>query len=407
MKRKAITRLFSRKIVFAILLISIISSCKKNEEVTNTKVIKTEDDKLYKEILNGGVKAENIKDIEGYFLVEGDMLFKKNSTDLNKVAAYFKSGNLASEIIELVDGGTGGGKGKISSANIPGSISQWHSYNLISTANVENIKVNTLASPWSDATLNAVNNWINIPNCKVNFYNVWEVNSSDVNSITFINSGGDPAVQGAVAVGEFPNADHAGYRIRINTTEYNYLTPSQKTFVITHEIGHCLGFRHTNWHQNPGDYQEPAGAVLIPGTPSTDQASIMNSGQNGVPVPNWNGFSSYDIIGSQTLYPYSTYDQWLTDIPYFSGYNDTDLPPAVTWHANLVATPTVSLELFQYGISLGIVAANIPNNGSHIINYRSYLTTQGHNWTNIQVKIISDSNPAISDISPLFYFYWD
>lgn len=123
--------------------------------------------------------------------------------------------------------------------------------------------------PWSDASLNAINNWKNISNCKINFYNVWEVNSTDINSITFINSVGDPAVAGYYALGEFPSADYAGYRIRINTAYTP--TASQQTFILTHEIGHCLGFRHTNWQSN--EYQEPDGAILIPGTPSTDAAS--------------------------------------------------------------------------------------------------------------------------------------
>lgn len=109
--------------------------------------ISIKDESLYKAIISGGVKPEDIKDIDGYFLVEGDMLFKKNATDISKVEAYYKNSILAGEIIELEQGGTTGGNSKVSSANISGSISHWHSHNLISTVNVENIKVNTLASP--------------------------------------------------------------------------------------------------------------------------------------------------------------------------------------------------------------------------------------------------------------------
>jgi predicted Zn-dependent protease len=403
MKRKTIINLLSRQLLWAFIIISFNLSCKKDDNLINENTLSLKDEKLYQAIINGGVKSEDIKDLNDYYLVEGDILFKKNATDISKVNAYFKDGRLQSEIIELVQSKAIGGNGKISSANIPGSISQWQTHNLISSVNVENIKVNTLASPWSDATLNAVDNWKNIPNCKINFYNVWEVNSSDANSITFVAAGGDPAVAGAYAVAEFPSSGQAGYRIRINTAYNNSLSTNQKIFILSHEIGHCIGLRHTNWQG--AEYQEPNGAILIPGTPSTDVGSVMNRG--GVPtVPNWGGFSYYDIIAAQTLYPYGPYDQWLNDIPYFSGYNE-DVPPPVTWNPGLVSTPTVSLEVFQYGISKGVVAANIPNNGSYTINYRSYLTTQGHNWTNVQVKIISDSNPGVSDISPLFYFYWD
>lgn len=403
MKKNAIIKLLSTQLLWGMLIMSIAVSCKKEIKLKEEDSISVKDEKLYQAILNGGVKAEDIKELKDYYLVEDDILFKINATDINKVTAYFNSGTLGAELIELIQNKSGGGSGKISSANIPGSISQWQTHNLISSVNVENIKVNTLASPWSDASLNAINNWKNIPNCKINFYNVWEVNSSDLNSITFVAAGSDPQVSGAYAVAEFPSSDYAGYRIRINTNFSGSLTTSQKTFILSHEIGHCIGLRHTNWQGS--ENQEPNGAILVPGTPSTDAASVMNRG--GAPtVPNWNGFSYYDTLAAQTLYPYGPYDQWLNDINYFAGYND-DLPPPVTWNTSLVSTSTVSLELFQYGVSKGIVAANIPNTGSYTINYTSYLTTSGHNWTNIQVKIIADSNPAISDISPLFYFYWD
>jgi hypothetical protein len=403
MKRKTIITLMSRHLFWTVFIVIFSSSCKKENNLTNKDELSIQDEKLYQAIINGGVKPQDIKDVNDYYLVEGDILFKKNATDISKVTAYFKSGTSQSAIIELIQSNGNGGNGKISSANIPGSISQWQTHNLISSVNVENIKVNTIASPWSEASMNAINNWKNIPNCKINFYNVWEVTSSDANSITFVAAGGDSDVANAYAVAEFPSSGQVGYRIRINTAYNNSLSASQKTFILSHEIGHCIGLRHTNWQV--AEYQEPNGALLIPGTPFTDASSIMNRG--GAPtVPNWSGFSYYDIVAAQTLYPYGPYDQWLNDIPYFSGYNE-DLPPPVTWNLGLVSTPTVSLELFQYGISKGVVAANIPNNGSYTIDYRSYLTTQGHNWTNVQVKIISDSNPGISDISPLFYFYWD
>lgn len=72
--------------------------------------------------------------------------------------------------------------------------------------------------------------------------------------------------------------------------------------VLTHEVGHCIGFRHTDYMARVcgGGNEGTAGigAILIPGTPSTiDNASFMISCTGGN-VP----FSNYDKIALNALY---------------------------------------------------------------------------------------------------------
>ncbi|PSL48279.1 D-mannose binding lectin [Chitinophaga niastensis] len=78
-------------------------------------------------------------------------------------------------------------------------------------------------------------------------------------------------------------------------TYYNLTSASQLTLLVAHELGHCVGLRHTNW-QPSGE----SAAIPIPSTPSADGASVMNGGTCG---NNWGGFSYYDQVALKALYP--------------------------------------------------------------------------------------------------------
>ncbi len=92
--------------------------------------------------------------------------------------------------------------------------------------------------------------------------------------------------------------------------------------VITHEIGHTIGFRHSDYYNrsiscgsggNEGD--SGVGAIHIPGTPTTatDGGSLMNSCFRSVETGE---FASGDITALRELYPQvnASFQPWMSAV---------------------------------------------------------------------------------------------
>jgi len=105
----------------------------------------------------------------------------------------------------------------------------------------------------------------------------------------------------------FPSGGAPYGAINIGTGLQSYST-GVNTHVIMHEIGHTIGFRHSDYYNRSiscgtggNEGSAGVGAILVPGTPSTATVggSVMNSCFRSTESGNW---TSTDITALQYLF---------------------------------------------------------------------------------------------------------
>ncbi|MBZ0236049.1 MAG: hypothetical protein K8M05_27220 [Deltaproteobacteria bacterium] len=227
---------------------------------------------------------------------------------------------------------------------------------LVSTANIravtvrvaDNIPNNGGVDDWRGAVQGAIAVWNAVP---YNLVRLEYVTSGTPDIMFRSDLGGLPDQQAADAT--FPSNGEPGGDVAVNLDFDGDapLTDGQKLFLAVHEIGHCIGLRHTNWSP-----LGESGAVHISGTPSSDSASVMNGGTAGFEFA---GLSSYDALAIRLIYP-----EVVTMNVEFTGCSNGTPRMAATWGGTLVQ-PTIEWQLERN------------TNGAWSQVYRG----TGHTWT--------------------------
>jgi hypothetical protein len=232
-----------------------MTSCKKSGKENPNEIPAT----VMAQIQAKGFSTDNVQKQNGGYLVEGDIVLTED--------------NLKSE--------------PTSPNMIIAQEEQYRTFNLVSVSKHATIKValNNSSAQHDAAFSAALNEAIsryNAENLSISFTRVAPTQSPDITVVAFYQ------VSNTLGSSGFPNSAGDPYnQVQMNTYWYNTSTTSTNVnyigTIMAHEIGHCIGMRHTDYmnrayscggrKSNEGQSNTGVGAVLIPGTPSGADAN--------------------------------------------------------------------------------------------------------------------------------------
>lgn len=221
----------------AVAMVGVIISCQNEDALAPANAIPS--DALAK-IKNLGFSTNNVQLVDGDYLVEGDILL--STRDLE------------------------GGDAK---ALRIAEVEQYNTFNLVKSLP----RVITVSSSGDVGTAlsNAINNAIARYNAETLNITMQRVASGGDINVRLVNTGQYIASSG------FPDSQGNPYREVKYAKKFSNYSDGFMTTVIAHEIGHCIGFRHTDYMNrafscgsggNEGQETSGVGAVHIPGTPT-------------------------------------------------------------------------------------------------------------------------------------------
>lgn len=229
-------RKFIKPFAAAAIAMFVISSCTKEKQETVTDEISQE---TLSKISSLGFSTDNVQRIDEGYLVEGDMILTDKNLNEKPTSPVLRIAN----------------------------VEQYHTTNLVNAGTSRTITVSTSStSSGFIAAIDAAILRYNAENLTLKFSRVasgGNINIRIVNTRQYIASAGFPTNGNPY--------NSISYAKAYSTYSLNFMTT-----VLAHEIGHCIGFRHTDYMDRSyscggstaNEGASTVGAVYIPGTPT-------------------------------------------------------------------------------------------------------------------------------------------
>jgi hypothetical protein len=317
----------------ALLLAGTLAAC---SDAPTGAAPESENAALARQVAALGFRADMIEDHGDYVLVEGDIYLSK--TQLRAVPLLPGGDPMAPKL-------------------------QYRTTNLVTSANVRDVVVNVsgLASQpaWQTAARDAMTHWNGTGS---NVQMTEGTSAVDITVATTCTS------SNVAAYASFPSGGNVGPTIYVNTCFAYSTSSAQKVHNMVHELGHTLGFRHSNYTQQ-GESAGTEGAVHIYGTPTSGNAtgSVMNG---GTALNSWAGFAASDLTAVRAIYPLAGPSSYT--VTNSGGY------PLISWSAVTGAT-SYTITLITYNTIDGQYQNRFFNTLATTTG-TSYLDTD-HPWT--------------------------
>lgn len=264
-----------KKLLGLLLILVIVSACTEQFEAPEDQLASSttidQNDPVVKDILSLGIAIEDIVEFDDYYIAENDILFLKEEP-----------------VFPDEDGeNTNGRTGQAQSTFIVSS--DHRAINIFLDLQSFTASIRPTVSSAFNTAITAYNNI----GSDIVFTQV--LNSATADIVVLEDS---TIPFGYCGLAGFPFSNGRPFntvRLSESTLFYYSITNlNQLRELIAHELGHCIGLRHTNW-QSLGE----SAAIHIPGTPTSDNASVMNGASCGV---GWDGFSIFDVSAINKLY---------------------------------------------------------------------------------------------------------
>ena len=267
--------MFTKRLLLCAAVVATLgfSSCQQEEEISNKEEASQE---VLAQIKALGFSNQNVEKTDGGYVVEGDIFLSES--DL--------SGAYNTKALRV------------------GEVEQYRTTNLVNAGTGREITISMdpkLPSSYVPALDEAIARF-NAENLTITMRRV--ASSGDIDIVAA------PKSARYLASAGFPTSAGDPHNLIKVATRYIGNNPNQAWFatILAHEVGHCIGFRHTDYMDRSyscgGGYTNEGastvGAVHIPGTPTAQDPNswmlaCIGSGQN-------RPFNSNDKIALDYLY---------------------------------------------------------------------------------------------------------